>query len=102
MTPWSVTAQAVWPMAFTMPGRSRMRQAPSNKLNSVWTCKWTKDIANSCLNSLELLANVGSSAPRRFDLRPAVGAVLGDVGRQPGSVIQGSAAVGTDDESVPD
>ena len=46
MTPWSVMAQAVWPIPFTMPGRSRMRQAPSKRLNSVWTCKWTKDIGS--------------------------------------------------------
>src|SRR5688572_1896277 len=71
MLPWSVSASARWPSFWHAATRSPMRFAPSSRLYSEWTWRWTKSGA-----AMELSP---SSCPQQLDeqLLLRVQAVLG-------------------------
>ena len=47
MTPWSVRAMASWPISCTRSIIEPIRQAPSSRLYSLWTCRCTNAVAGA-------------------------------------------------------
>ena len=59
-TAWAaLIASAVWPSAFARSGRASTRHAPSSRLYSLWTWRWTKAIDYSLTAETATLTSDG-------------------------------------------
>ena len=56
MLPWSVMPTAGWPSAAAVATTSSIRAAPSSIENSVWTWRWTNDLANGAADLRQALS----------------------------------------------